>query len=182
MTDKRAILKRKILFKNSTKALKKQALRIKSRLRLELPYDIVDTILRMRAAFRKPEIRKQILNTNWEQINLADARYSEGFCSVASYIIGHAFRDPTGPSPWRFRQFKDEKTFGNHIWLEFIPTGERFDITFDQFTDSHGIPMSAPYNSGKRANANYKHEKAYKLAEFINPELAAALRRNTMDM
>ncbi|MBD5391813.1 hypothetical protein HDR66_03335 [bacterium] len=180
--DKKAILKRKMLFKQSSTKLNQQARRIKSRMNLELPYDIVDTVMRIRAALRNPQVRKQILEPKWEQMEFNDARYSAGFCSIVSYIIGHAFRDPSHPSPWKFYQFKDVETFGNHIWLEFIPTGERFDVTFDQFTDFSGDKMEIPYNTGRPANANYKNEKAYKLAEIINPELAIALRQNTIDM
>lgn len=165
----------------ATQKLIEKAQRIDAQFDFALPYNIADTVKKIRAAFQNKNVRQKILNPKWEKIDFQDERYSAGFCSIASYIIGHTFTPPHRPSPWAFYQFTDVPTFGNHIWLQFIPTGDIFDITFDQFTDFNGAQMDIPYHLGKQVNAKYQHAKAYDMAEQISPELAAILRQNTIN-
>lgn len=165
-------------FEQATQELVQRARRLNTHFSFTTKYEIGETVQKIRSAFKNPEVRKQVLNPKWEQINFEDSRYTEGFCAITSYVFANAFKAENGVSPWQIMQFKDIPTFGTHVWLKFVPTDEVLDLTFDQFTTFEGIRMEVPYHKGKPAIPEFKNPGLDKFIDSISPEFAATVRRN----
>ncbi len=174
---------KKELFEAKTRELIEQINQIRANYNFNAPYDITETIKDTRAALLNRDARKKVIQSDiQEKVNFEDGFYAAGFCNITSYIIAHAFNIPGQPPVWRAQQFKNVQTFGSHVWLEFIPTGEIVDITSDQYTTYDGTRMKIPYHLGKPANIDFQMPKAYQFAEAINSKIANAVRKNTSSM
>lgn len=169
---------RKKAFEKATQELVQQARQISAHFTFTTQYDIGDAVKQIRNTFRDAGVRDSVLTSSLAKINFEDARYSEGFCVITSYVFANAFKPSNAPSPWQFMQFKDIPTFGTHVWLKFIPTGETLDLTFDQFTTFEGTRMNVPYHKGVPVVPKFDNPGLDKFIDSVSPEFAALVRRN----
>lgn len=169
---------RKEAFEQATQELIQQTRQLSTIFNFSVPYEIGETVRKIRNMFQIPDIRRQVLNPKWEKINFEDARYTEGFCAITSYVFSNAFKPSDGPNPWQIMQFTNVPTFGTHVWLKFIPTDEILDLTFDQFITYDGIRMSIPYHKGNVVIPKFNNPGLDKFIDNVTPEFAAMVRQN----
>ncbi len=144
------------------------------------PYDIAETVKRFRDAFRNPNIRRHILNNDFEELYSSHALFSAGFCVVASYVWANIFVSSDGSKQWAFRQFRNLRNYGTHAWLEHVRSGERLDLTFDQFVDEHGEYIDIPYNLGETVRGDFEFPDAFYFADSIGLEYGEIVRKNSL--
>lgn len=132
-----------------------------------------DLVFKFREAFTKDEVKKATFITPDSKI--WDLGYdSAGFCRVASitFAIATDFRD------WQLMAIDPTKWSGGmgHHWLQHIPTGKVFDITYDQFTVD-GFKL--PYHLGQHAAYNLSlQDETHKFAKSVGLDIIKLLMDN----
>ena len=84
---------------------------------------------------------KALLDAEWRAQNQSSGIDSTGFCYIASEALYRAFPDNLVPAMLSDKVW----AHGPHWWLEVKTTGERIDLTADQFS----VPI--PYDLGRRS-------------------------------
>lgn len=161
-------------YENATRELARRVGEIATPDEFKPKYDMVDMVYKFRAAFKSPDLRKSVLSSKYESQRVQNAQFSAGFCGMASYAWNHIFRMPDGDEVWKLKQvFNLYKTHGipNHVWLESVVDGQVLDLTFDQFTDSHGAIIKFPYEMGVAASADFEFQRGYLFGNAIDVNL-----------
>ena len=132
-----------------------------------------DLVVKFRAAFQQDYVKKATFITPDSKI--WDLGYdSAGFCRVASitFAIATDFRD------WQLMAIDKDKWNGGmgHHWLQHVPTGKVFDITYDQFTVD-GLKL--PYHLGQpAAYALSLQDETHKFAKCVDLNIIKLLMGN----
>lgn len=103
---------------------------------------IIETL---RRSFQDDNIKRQILNTHWYQLNIDSGIDSTGFCFSASEVL---YRLTGGNAIWQVRYLHDPNHWNNgtHYFLKRRTNNAIIDITSDQYTDRE---IEIPYNNGR---------------------------------
>ena len=122
-----------------------------------------EIILRLKEAFEKDDVKKAVLKHEWYEKNIESGIHSTGFCYAASEVI---YRLTGGKEKWKKIAISENKwEHGGHCFLENKETGERLDITDDQYKSQN---ITIPYDEGKPGGFRTKDfgNKARLLAEM----------------
>lgn len=102
-----------------------------------------EIILRLKEAFEKDNVKKAVLKPEWYKKNIESGIHSTGFCYAASEVI---YRLTGGKEKWKKVAISEKKwEFGGHCYLENKETGERLDITDEQYVS---VNIDIPYDKG----------------------------------
>jgi len=102
-----------------------------------------EIILRLKEAFEKDDVKKAVLKPEWYERNIESGIHSTGFCYAASEVI---YRLTGGKEKWKKVAISENKwEFGGHCYLENKETGERLDITDEQYVSAN---IDIPYDKG----------------------------------
>lgn len=118
---------------------------------------------RLKQSFKDDAIKHAVLDSDWYDKNINSGIHSTGFCYAACEVI---YRLTGGKDKWKkFAISKDKWTLGGHCFLVDKETGERLDITSDQYTSQD---INIPYDLGKAGGFRTKDFgiKAKKLAKM----------------
>ncbi|MFT6638808.1 MAG: hypothetical protein ACJAYP_001394 [Flavobacterium sp.] len=126
--------------------------------------EIEEIIKKLKVAFEKTEVKEQVLDAYWLQLNLNSGIHTTGFCFSASEII---YRLTGGKEKWLIKSINDPKDWNNgtHYFLQDKETEEVLDITSSQYTE-RGIVI--PYEKGKARGLQRVSIKAKKLIELTD--------------
>lgn len=121
--------------------------------------DIID---KLQIAFKNDEVKKQILDTYWLNMNIQTGINSTGFCFSASEVI---YRLCGGKENWIMKSIIDPRDWNNgtHYFLVNKQSQEILDVTSEQYT-LRGIEI--PYHLGKGKGLRNVSKKARLLAEL----------------
>lgn len=122
-----------------------------------------EIIQRLKQAFEEDNVKRVVLQPEWYRKNVESGIHSTGFCYAASEVI---YRLDGGKDKWKKMAIsKSNWEFGGHCYLENKETGERLDITDDQYTSKN---IDIPYYKGKSGGfrTNDFGIKAKQLAEM----------------
>lgn len=170
-------------YENATKLLARRVSEMTAPTGFRPIYNMTDMVFTFRAAFKSPALRGQLLAPQYESERISNARFSAGFCGIASYAWNHMFRMPDGGEIWQLKH-----TFGlqyvngipNHVWLENVYSGKILDLTFDQFVDEKGAIMEFPYELGKRTSANIVFRRGFAFGKHIGIDLERIVILNAL--
>lgn len=132
-----------------------------------------DLVLKFRKAFQQDAVKKATFITPDSKIwNLGYD--SAGFCRVASitFALAMDFHD------WQLMSINKEDWYGKmgHHWLQHVPTGKVFDITYDQFTVDG---LTLPYHLGHKAAFNLSlQDETHKFAKSVDLDIIKLLMGN----
>lgn len=132
-----------------------------------------ELVVKFRNAFTSDEVKKATFITPDSKIwNLGYD--SAGFCRVASisFAIAMDFHD------WQLMSINKDQWVGQmgHHWLQHVPTGKVFDITYDQFTVDN---LKLPYHLGKKTAYGLSlQDEAHKFAKAVDLDLIKLLMEN----
>ena len=124
-----------------------------------------------REAFTKEDVKKATF-LDEENTRFWDLGYdSGGFCRVSSitFAIAMDFHD------WQLMAIDKEQWPGQmgHHWLQHIPSGKVFDITYDQFAIEG---LQVPYKLGKKAAYNLSlQDETHKFAKSVGLDILKLL-------
>ena len=116
----------------------------------------------LRNSFSDDNIKQQVLDVNWYQLNIKTGIHSTGFCFYASEVL---FRLTGGNHIWQVRYIQDPTHWrnGTHYFLKRRANNEVVDITADQYTE-RGIII--PYCDGRGNRFRLISNKARCLARL----------------
>lgn len=127
-----------------------------------------------REAFKYDEIKQNVFITPNNKIwNLGYD--SAGFCRIASIN----FAIIMGVEYWKLMCINDNQWTGqaSHHYLQHVPTGKFFDITYDQF-DFYG--QKVPYELGHRTAFNvYPGDLSLKFADVMGIDILKMLMKKS---
>lgn len=132
-----------------------------------------DLVLKFRTAFKNDAVKKASFidpkNDIWDL-----GYHSAGFCRIASisFAIAMDLYD------WQLMAIDEKDWYGEmgHHWLQHIPSGKIFDITYDQFTVD-GFKL--PYHLGHKANYNLSlQDPTHKFAKSVGLDILKLLMEN----
>ena len=131
-----------------------------------------ELVVKFRNAFTSDEVKKATFIT--PDNDVWDLGYdSGGFCRVASisFAIAMDFHE------WQLMYIdKAQWVGGSHHWLQHVPTGKVFDITYDQFTVDG---LSLPYHLGNKAVYGLSlQDETHKFAKFVDLDILKLLMEN----
>jgi len=118
---------------------------------------------RLKHAFDNDNVKRVVLDPDWYKKNVESRISSTGFCNAASEVI---YRMDGGKDKWKKISIsKRSWELGGHCYLVNKETGERLDVTEDQYTSKNII---IPYEKGRAGGFRTKDYgiKAKKLAEM----------------
>ena len=125
--------------------------------------ELNDIISGLKQSFERDEVKKAVLEPEWYEKNKKNKIHSTGFCYAASEVI---YRLNGGKEKWKkIAISKENWEHGGHCFLENKETGERLDITDDQYKLDN---IEIPYNKGKAGGFRTKDfgNKAKLLAQM----------------
>jgi hypothetical protein len=119
--------------------------------------DIIDKLL---IAFKDDKIKRQVLDSNWYQLNIERGIDSTGFCFSASEVL---YRLTGGTEIWMVKRLIDPTNWnqGTHYFLYRKSNNEIVDITSNQYTERD---IEIPYERGRGTGLRYISNKAKLLA------------------
>ena len=100
---------------------------------------------------------------------------SAGFCRIASTVFSIAL----GFNDWKLMRVDADQWDGNasHHYLKHIPSGQFFDLTYDQFAITG---MKVPYEIGKPAAYRlYPNNDIMRFANALNIDIISMLKSNS---
>jgi len=106
-------------------------------------------------AFKVDDIKRQVLEHNWYQLNIETGIASTGFCFAASEVL---FRLTGETEIWMVKSINDPAQWNNgtHYFLERRQNKEIVDITSDQYTRREiAIPYHLSKGKGLRNNLSH---------------------------
>ena len=110
-----------------------------------------EIILKLKEAFEREDVKKAVLKPEWYEKNINSGIHSTGFCYPASEVI---YRLTGGKNKWKKVAISEKKwKLGGHCYLENKETGERLDITDEQYKSAN---IDIPYNMGKAGDFRTK--------------------------
>lgn len=102
--------------------------------------DLEIIITQLKKAFENENVKRAVLQTEWLEKNIQNKINSIGFCYSASEVI---YRLTGGKENWKKMSISKSKwKHGGHCYLMNKKTGERLDITSDQYTE---LGIKIPY-------------------------------------
>ena len=122
--------------------------------------EIVDTL---KEAFKRADVKREVLDPEWYEKNINSGIDSTGFCYSACEVI---YQLTGGKEKWKKVAIsKDKWEHGGHCFLVNKKTGDRLDITDDQYKSQN---IHIPYDKGKAGGFRTKDfgNKARILAEM----------------
>lgn len=126
-----------------------------------------------REAFKYDEIKQYTFIT--PESNIWDLGYdSAGFCRISSAVFSIAM----GIKDWRLMRIDAEQWDGNasHHYLQNVPSGKFFDLTYDQFAVDN---MTVPYDIGKSAAYRlYPGNDIMRFADALGIDIMGMLKGN----
>lgn len=136
-------------------------------------YELGEMVARFRSAFKKTQLRRQVLNPSYEKERVAYERFSAGFCGIASYTWNHLFRMPNKSEIWLLKQYSNNTGDGlsDHVWLENKFDGSILDLSFDQSIDREHNFIEIPYHLGHYVNSNFNFKRAFAFSKYIDVDL-----------
>lgn len=116
----------------------------------------------LRNSFLDDNIKQQILDQHWYQLNIENGINSTGFCYSASEVL---FRLTGGNDIWQVRYLKDPEHWNNgtHYFLKRRINDEIIDITSNQYTDR---AIKIPYDLSTGRGLQNISKKARLLARL----------------
>lgn len=104
----------------------------------------LNTIIeKLEIAFKRNDVKKEVLTDEWYDKNMSSGIDSTGFCYVASEVI---YRMTGGKSVWKKVSITDSKwEHGGHCFLINKQTNQILDVTKNQFTE---LGITIPYHIG----------------------------------
>lgn len=116
----------------------------------------------LKEAFKDDKIKRQVLDSNWYQLNIERGIDSTGFCFSASEVL---YRLTGGTQIWMVKRLIDPTNWnqGTHYFLLRKSNNEIVDITSNQFTE-RGIQI--PYERGRGTGLRNISNKARFLARL----------------
>lgn len=174
--------KRMAAYENATRLLVQRAQSATMPDGFKSKYDTGKMVMQFRAAFKSPELRSKVLASKYEAQRIQSARFSAGFCGVASYTWGHLFRMPDGQPIWNARQVVDLDGVPNHVWLENVYDGQVLDLTFDQFVDGRGTIIEYPYDLGQPASLDITFRRGFVFGNYIGVDLEMIALINRLNL
>jgi len=116
----------------------------------------------LKKSFADDDIKRQVLDENWYNLNIENNIDSTGFCFAASEIL---YRMTGGKSVWKIISINDPNDWNNgtHYFLLRKSNNEIIDITANQYTD-RGIEI--PYEKGKARGLRFVSRKAKLLSRL----------------
>ena len=130
-------------------------------------------VILFRKAFQQDDVKKATFINPDSKI--WDLGYdSAGFCRVASitFAIAMDFHE------WQLMAITKDDWYGKmgHHWLQHVPTGKVFDITYDQFTVDN---LKLPYHLGSKAAYNLSlQDETHKFAKSVGLDIIKLLMEN----
>ena len=125
--------------------------------------ELREIISKLQEAFKRDDVKKAVLGSDWYKKNLDSGIHSTGFCYAASEVI---YRLDGGKEKWKKVAISEANwTLGGHCYLENKLTGDILDITAEQYLL---MDIEIPYNKGKGGGfrTNDFGNKAKLLAEM----------------
>ena len=123
-----------------------------------------------RETFKYDEIKKYMFVT--KESKIWDLGYdSAGFCRIASATFSLVM----GVKDWELRCVDANQWHGNasHHYLRHIPSGQFFDLTYDQFAVEG---LSVPYEIGTQAAYQLAHSDIMKFTDILNIDVVGILK------
>lgn len=103
-----------------------------------------EIILKLKQAFEDDNVKRVVLEPEWYKKNVESGIHSIGFCYAASEVI---YRLNGGKDKWKKVAIsKNNWELGGHCYLENKETGEKLDITDDQYTLKN---IEIPFDKGR---------------------------------
>lgn len=133
-------------FENATKKLIGQlnTMGLDSRTRMQAK----NFVLLFRDSFKQESVKRATFaHTIGDDLNLFTYD-ADGFCKAASCSF---IRLMNNPKEWRLMYINEIWSYGPHFFIQHIPSGQAFDLTYDQY-EHDGI--SVPYYIGRPINMN----------------------------
>ena len=168
------MVNKKKLYDEATEKLVKQVETMYLPAEFQTKYDLTEMVRRFRETFKNPSLRRLVLNPKYEKERVHNARFSAGFCGIASYTWNHLFRMPDRTEIWRLKQYSGNKTIyglSDHVWLGNKFDGSILDLAFDQSIDEEGTFVEIPYFLGETADSNFDFKRAFLFAKRMNINL-----------
>ena len=121
-----------------------------------------EIIKRLKAVFGRDEVKKEVLDEYWYNLNIEFGIDETGYCYAASEVL---YRLTGGNEKWQIKFLKDPDYWSNgtHYFLKRRSNGDFVDITSEQYTE-RGI--SVPYFHGKGRGLQNISNKARALARY----------------
>jgi len=106
--------------------------------------DLEEIIIKLKDAFKRDEVKKAVLKPEWYNKNIESGIHSTGFCYAASEVI---YRLTGGKEKWKKVAIsKKNWKYGGHCYLVDKETGNRLDITDEQYKSAK---IDIPYEKGR---------------------------------
>ena len=124
--------------------------------------DELEIIRILQTAFENDNIKRQVLEPNWYQLNIETGIASTGFCFSASEVL---FRLTGQTQIWMIKSINDPGQWNNgtHYFLMRRQNNEIVDITSDQYTRREIV---VPYQLAKGKGLRNVSNKARLLARL----------------
>ncbi len=116
----------------------------------------------LRNTFNNDEIKREVLDDEWYELNIESGINSTGFCFSASEVL---YRLTGGNDNWQIKYLQDPTHWenGTHYFLKRRANNEIVDITADQYTE---IGVEIPYNLARGTGLRNISNKARILAQL----------------
>lgn len=106
--------------------------------------NLEEIVSKLKEAFKRNNVKKAVLKPDWYEKNIKSGIHSVGFCYAASEVI---YRLTGGKEKWKKIAISEKDwNLGGHCYLENKETGDRLDITADQYESAN---IDIPYEKGK---------------------------------
>lgn len=107
--------------------------------------ELEEIIRFLKEAFEQENIKSEVLEPNWLELNKQSNINSTGFCYSASEVI---YRLNGGKDNWFIKSVNDPRDWNNgtHYFLQNKHSNEILDITSDQYTLRN---IEIPYELGR---------------------------------
>jgi hypothetical protein len=124
--------------------------------------DELEIIRILQTAFENDNIKRQVLEPNWYQLNIETGIASTGFCFSASEVL---YRLTGQTQIWMLKSINDPGKWNNgtHYFLMRRQNNEIVDITSDQYTRREIV---VPYQLAKGKGLRNVSNKARLLARL----------------
>lgn len=106
--------------------------------------ELNEIIIKLKRAFERDDVKQAVLRPEWYEKNIKNGIHSTGFCYAASEVI---YRLTGGKEKWKKVAISENNwKDGGHCFLENKETGEKLDITDDQYKIQN---IDIPYSKGR---------------------------------
>lgn len=127
--------------------------------------NLENIITKLKIAFKREDVKKSVLESEWFEKNLKSKINSTGFCYAASEVI---YRLTGGKENWKKVSISKSKwEYGGHCYLINKKTNEILDITSDQYEE---LNISIPYELGVAGGFRQVSDKASNLSKLAGLE------------